>query len=128
MCYKSKIGSFMRAQNFQLFLRCVCGFQSKEYNWYTSYILGGTWYLWKRHMACKNVIYVISSNARKVGLNWSLEATFVNYTSFCQLQLFQSSSAFHKTRHRVDLEFKNSQAYVMFSQILYCRFIVDIFI
>ena len=53
MCYKSKIGSFMRAQNFQLFLRCVCGFQSKEYNWYTSYVLGGTWYLWKRHMACK---------------------------------------------------------------------------
>ena len=33
----------------------------------------------KRHMACKNVTNVVFVNARKVAMNWSLEATFANY-------------------------------------------------
>ena len=39
-------------------------------------------------MACKNVIYVISSNAREANLIWFLEADFVNYISICQLHGF----------------------------------------
>ena len=39
-------------------------------------------------MALENIIFVVFSHARKIGLNWSLEAAFASYTSFCQLQLF----------------------------------------
>ena len=37
------------------------------------------WYLWQCRMTCKNVTNVIFSNTRKVGLNWSLDATFANH-------------------------------------------------
>jgi hypothetical protein len=57
-----------------------------------------TWYSWKCHMVRKNVMYVIFSNARKAGLNWSLEVAFANYI------FFQCSSAFHNTRNWVGLE------------------------
>ena len=62
-------------------------------------------YSWKSPMACKNVIYVVSSNARKVNLNWSLEAAFANYTIFCQLQLlFKVQVHFTRLETKVDLE------------------------
>ena len=34
------------------------------------------------NVALKNVVYVVSSNARKDGLNWSLKAIFANYSFF----------------------------------------------
>ena len=37
-------------------------------------------------MTCKNVTYDVFSNTRKVGLNWFSDATFANYTGFCQPQ------------------------------------------
>ena len=65
-----------------------------------------TWCLWIHRMARNNVIYVVVSNARKAGLNWSLEATFANYS------LFQSSCASHKTRNRVNLEKKKGHMWM----------------
>lgn len=52
----------------------------------------------------KNVIYVVFSNARKAGLNWSLEIVFSNYTSFATYNFYQRSSAVQKARNKVNLE------------------------
>jgi hypothetical protein len=53
------------------------------------------------HMAHKYVIYVIFLNAKRVSLKWSLEVVLINYTSFCQLQLF-----FKVQVHSIRLETK----------------------
>ena len=58
-------------------------------------------------MARKCVIHVTFLDATKASLNWSLEATFVNYMSICQVQLFfsfQSSSPLQKTCEMVMCE------------------------
>ena len=53
-------------------------------------------------MARKKVIYVISLNARKASLDWSLEAAFANYTRFYQLQIFFKVQV-HFTRLETEL-------------------------
>ena len=55
-------------------------------------------HLSKEHGVRENVMHVVFSDARKVGLNWSLEATFVNYTSFCQLQFFSKFNCISQER------------------------------
>ena len=64
-------------------------------------------------MAPKNVIHVVSSNARKAGLNRFLEACFANYSSFQIL-----TCAFHSTKNWVSLERKKKCDTWMFSQII----------
>ena len=51
-------------------------------------------------VVCENITWDVTMsymlcfpNARKAGLNWSLEAAFANYN------FFQISNAFHKTRN-----------------------------
>lgn len=69
-------------------------------------ILSKHWYSWKRHMAGKNVIYVIFSDVRRLGLNWSLEGAFINHN------FFQSSSAFYKSRSWVGFEKKTQHMWM----------------
>ena len=61
------------------------------------------------------VLYVVFSNGREVGLNWSLEVSFVKYTSFCQLHPYskvqvqstriEMESALEKKRLHVNMTF-----------------------
>ena len=64
-------------------------------------IVNLAWYLWKHHMVRKIVTNVAFSNTRKVGLNWSLEATFANYISMyvqnarSMCNQYQGKESFH---------------------------------
>jgi hypothetical protein len=78
-----------------------------------------TWYSWNVTWYVKNVIYDVFSNARKVSLNWSLEATFANYISSCKLQVVPNIKCTPQD-YKLSQPWKEkmSHLHVMFAQIL----------